>query len=432
MLSSVSTFPPLGLAYVAAVTPSGWQIKIHDENFNVSAFEEADLVGITAFTSSINRAYDIARTYRERKTKVILGGIHVSMLPEEALRHADAVVVGEVEGIWGKVIHDFERNCLATKYIGPQVDLARNTVIPRRDLLDPRYFWHSVQTSRGCPFNCHFCSVSKYLGREYRQRTANDVLEELSAIRGEHIAFVDDNLIGYSPENKMRALQLFKGMIERGLAKKWWVQASVNAADDEEVVRLAAEAGCMFVFIGFETINQDTLRTMKKGVNLKVGISRYKDVVNTFHKHGIGVLGGFVIGNDYESESYYKELAEFLLHSGIDVFQITVLTPLPGTMLMEQLQKERRLLYEDLPTDWDKYRFSHVVHKPKGIDAETVYGGDNYIKDRLYSFPTYPYHLLRSLYKLRNLRNFIVVYKFNEAFRKGWHNSHYYKKYKLT
>ena len=206
--------------------------------------------------------------YREKKIKVIMGGIHISMLPDEALQYADTVVTGEVEGIWNQVIGDFESNRLLPRYDGPRIDLSRTEITPRRDLLHPNYLWNSVQTSRGCPFNCNFCSVSRYLGKDYRQRRAIDVLNELEEIKSKYIAFVDDNLIGHSPDNRDRAIELFEGMISRGLNKKWWMQTSINAADDEHVINLAAQAGCMYVFIGFETLNKRTLTEMKKGINL--------------------------------------------------------------------------------------------------------------------------------------------------------------------
>jgi radical SAM superfamily enzyme YgiQ (UPF0313 family) len=270
------------------------------------------------------------------------------------------------------------------------------------------------------------------LGKEYRQRRAKDVLEELDEIKGEYITFLDDNLIGYSPESKNRAMELFEGMIQRDLSKKWWMQASINSADDEQVVKLAGLAGCMFVFIGFETISKGTLKDMKKGVNLKIGVENYKNVVDTFHKYGIAVNGGFIIGNDYESPAYYKKLAEFLLHSGIDIIQITILTPLTGTALMQQLQKEGRLIYQAFPQDWDKYRMSYVVHRPQGVAPDTIYIGNNYIKDHIYSFPTYQHRILKSLYSLGNLTNFSASYKLNQALKKGWQNSHYYKKYPMN
>lgn len=428
LLSKFSTFQPLSVAYVAAVTPSNWEIKIADENIEAFQFEEADLVGITAFTSNITRAYEIARTYREKKIKVIMGGIHVSMLPDEAMQYADAVVIGEVEGIWNQVIADFESNRLLPKYHGPQIDLSQTQITPRHDLLHPDYFWNSVQTSRGCPLNCNFCSVSRYLGREYRQRKTKDVLNELENIEGKYITFIDDNLIGYSPESKNRAIELFEGMIGLGLRKQWWMQTSMNAADDERVLKLAAQAGCMYVFIGFETINKINLQEMKKGANLKIGISNYRRVVDRFHKHGIGVLGSFVIGNDHESPEYYKELADFLVASDIDIVQINILTPLPGTDLMEQMQQEGRLIYQNFPEDWYRYRFSYVVHQIQGGDENSVYTGNNYIKNKIYSFPYYQYRLLKSANNIKNMTNIYAIYKFNQSMKKGWQGTHYYKK----
>lgn len=429
LLSKFSTFPPLGLAYVAAVTPSDWNVKIVDENFDKFVLEEADLVGITAFTTTISRAYEIARMYRERKIKVVMGGIHVSMLPDEALQYADAVLIGEAEGIWGRVINDFENNRLSSKYVGVQMDLTTFKIIPRHDLLHTNYFWHSVQTSRGCPFNCHFCSVSRHLGKAYRQRKPQEILNELVEIRGKYITFVDDNLIGYSPESKTRAMELFKGMIQRKLHKRWWMQTSINAADDERVIELAAQSGCLYVFIGFETISQGMLKDMKKGINLKIGVENYKKVVDCFHKYGIGVLGAFIIGNDNESPTYYKALAKFLVHSGIDIVQISILTPLPGTQLMEQLQREGRLIDQTFLQDWDKYRLSYLVHQPQGVEIDTVYIGNNYIKNRIYSFPAYQYRLIKSFLNLKNITNFYAVYRFNQGYKMGWLNSHYYRKY---
>ena len=429
LLSRFSTFSPLGLAYVAAATPSNWDVKIADENFDAFEFEEADLVGITAFTSNTNRAYEIAEMYRHRKIKVTIGGIHASMVPDEALRFADTVVVGEAESVWPKVIDDFENNHLSNLYVGSKLNLDQYKILPRRDLLHSQYFWHSVQTSRGCPFNCYFCSVSRYLGKEFRQRDINQVLGELSQLKGKFIAFVDDNLIGYSQNSRNRAAKLFKGMIEQGLDQKWWMQTSINAADDEKVIDLAAQSGCLFAFIGFETISRNTLKDMKKGVNIKMGVKNYRKVVDVFHRYGIAVYGAFILGSDYESPAYYKELADFLVHSGIDIIQLTLLTPLPGTELMEDLQKDGRIIYNDYPQDWDKYRFSYMVHRPREVQPKTIYIGNNYIKKRIYTFPAYQYRLLRSFFSLKNNTNFFATYKFNKALKKGWKNSHYYQDY---
>jgi len=198
---------------VAAATPADWGIEIVDEVFQEAGTQKADLVGITAFTSNINRAYELADAYRASGAKVVMGGIHASMLPDEALLHADAVVVGEAEGVWGKVLQDFENGRMGGTYAGPRIDLESSPLRARRNLLNPGYLFQSVQTSRGCPFNCEFCSVSNYLGTAYRQRSADDVLDELAGIPSRYILFLDDNLVGYSARSRDRAKQLFEGRL---------------------------------------------------------------------------------------------------------------------------------------------------------------------------------------------------------------------------
>ena len=426
-MSQFSTFSPLGLAYVAALTPPDWEVEIIDENYDEFQFKEADLVGITAFTSNINRAYELAQIYRNKKIPVVLGGIHVSMYAEEALQFADSAVIGEAEGIWNIVIQDFENNQLQSKYFGPRVDLDKLSVTPRRDLLHHKYLWHSVQTSRGCPFDCNFCTVSKYLGRKYRQRTAENVLSELEDITGDFVAFVDDNLIGYSAESRARAKALFMGMLNRGIRKKWWMQTSINAVEDEEIIELAARSGCMFVFVGFESINPQALKDMNKKANISLGIENYKRVVDTFHRYGIAVLGAFIIGNDNESSDYYEKLSNFIITSGVDMVQVSILTPLPGTQLMEELDDQNRILFNRFPSDWDKYRFSYVVHQPRGTDRRIIYAGDNYIKNRIYSFPAYQRRLFSSFLALKFKSSFYATLKLNKALKKSWKNAHYYK-----
>lgn len=207
------------------------------------------------------------------------------------------------------------------------------------------------------------------------------------------------------------------------------MQTSINVGDHEQLIKLAAQSGCMYAFIGFEAISVEHLKGMKKGINLKIGVENYKKVVDLFHKYGIAVLGAFIIGNDHESPSYYKALTDFIIRSGIDAIQITILTPLPGTNLMQQLLKEGRLNYQNFPGDWDKYRFSYVVHQPNGVSLDMIYTGNNYIKNAIYRFPTYHYRILKSLVNLKNLPSFYSSYKANQGYKKGWLNSHYFKDY---
>jgi radical SAM superfamily enzyme YgiQ (UPF0313 family) len=425
ILSSISRFPPLGLAYVAAVTPEDWDVKIIDENFDTWMYEEADLVGITAFTSSVGRAYEIATEYRNRGIPVVMGGIHASMVPDEALQYVDAVVAGEVEGIWATVLEDFHAGKMTGLYRGPQVDLQTSEILPRRDLLHPGYFWQPVQTSRGCPFDCSFCSVSRYLGRQYRQRTAESVLRELESLKGKYVLFLDDNLIGYSPEARTRALTIFDGMISRKMNKKWWMQSSINFADDDLVLSKASKSGCSHVFIGFETTDKDSLENLHKGINLKNGVVGYDEVVRRLHAHGIGVMGSFIIGTDNEKPDYYKKLVDFILRANVDIVQISMLTPLPGTALMDEVLKDGRLVFDNYPADWAKYRFSYLVHRPVGVDVAQVYTGNNFIKKSIYSFPVFQWRLLRIFISLKRPLGAYIIYKLNKALRLSWMKAHY-------
>jgi radical SAM superfamily enzyme YgiQ (UPF0313 family) len=253
------------------------------------------------------------------------------------------------------------------------------------------------------------------------------VLEELAGMDGKYVAFMDDNLIGYSVESRQRAKSIFQGMIDKKLNKRWWMQTSINAVEDEECLRLAAKSGCMFAFVGFESVHDDVLKELKKGVNLRIGIENYKKAIRTFHKYGIAVMGGFILGIDNESETYYREFARYLFQSGIDVCQISLLTPLPGTQLFEKMEKEERLLFTDFPEDWDKYRLSRIVHRLKGVTEEEVYAGDNLIKRHIYSPIPLAVRMLRSLVSLGDFITFFSVYKFNKALKKSWKKSYYYR-----
>ncbi len=425
-LSQFTNLPPLGLAYVAAATPDNWEIKIIDENVTPFEYESADLVGISAFTTNINRGYTIANGFRQRGTKVVMGGVHVSMLPEEALNHADSVVVGEAEGIWGKVIKDFEAGRMARKYTGNLIDLNTQSLTPRRDLLSQDYLMQPVLTARGCPFKCSFCAVTRFFGARYRQRSVEDVMSELEKIAWKYIGFVDDNLVGDSPENRKRAAGIFRGMIDQGMKKTWFMQTSVNATEDEELIELAGRAGCAFAFIGFETIKPETLQSLKKRSNLKLGVKNYLKAIDTFHRAGIAVMGSFMIGNDGDDPAYCRRVLDFMLESGVDVVQISILTPLPGTPLMEKIVNEGRLVCNNFPEDWEKFRMSWVTFKPIGMDADLIYRGINFIKKNLYDPARFQQRMLRSFINLKGATSYKFAYGMNKALEETWKNAHYY------
>lgn len=361
--------PPLALGIIAALTSGDWDIEIIDENFDEFTFREADLVGLSAMTANIKRAYEISEIYRDRGITTVIGGIHASMLPEEAARFCDVVVSGEAESVWPLLISDFLAGRLKPRYKGEFLPM-KNMPVPRRDLFHPAYTYANIQTTRGCPMKCDFCSVHTFNGSRYRQRPVEEVLNELETIPQQLVYFVDDNIIGYSKPSAERAISLFRGMIERGIKKDWYCQASLNVADNEEVLHYAAESGCRMILIGIESEKAEQLKEANKKLNLKMGIEMYEEVFGRIHKYGISVLGALIYGLDSDTIPDLYARTQFAINSGMDAMQATIVTPLPGTGLFKRMEKGKRLLFTDFPDDWKHYHFLEVVHRPEKMDPE--------------------------------------------------------------
>lgn len=332
-----SLVAPLGLITLAAYTPEGVDLRLIDENLESIDFEDKpDLVGITAMTATVRRAYRIADEYRSRGVKVVMGGIHVSLLPEEALEHADAVVIGEAESMWPKVVADADAGRLEPVYRVEERDDFRKPLPPRRDLINRKNYWMAnvMQTSRGCPHDCSFCSVTTFNGRRVRERDLDSVLAEVESIpvhprlRRRFIPFVDDNI----GANRKRAKKLFEAL--KPLKTIWGSQACINFGEDEELVALAAESGCRMLFIGIETISPSSLEEIGKRQNK---VERYADSLSNLRKHGIHVTGSFIFGFDSDQESVFSETLDFAVRNKIPLAQFSNLTPLPGTRLYDEM-----------------------------------------------------------------------------------------------
>lgn len=362
MQGRVFQLPPLALATVAAATPSHVDVEIVDEALEPINYDcGADLVGITTLTRFAPHAYAIADRFREKGVKVVMGGMHPSALPKEAIKHCDSVVIGEAEGAWSNLIKDFEHKRLKKFYRNQDfVDLS-TVCTPRRDLYKKeRYlFTHFIQTTRGCPFNCGFCSVTRFFGRTYRTRPVAAIIQEIRAMKTKFVGFSDDNIFG----NLIYARKLFSALKYEGVV--WLSQASLNITDNPKLLRLAARSGCKGLFIGLESADCESLTQMNKGF-LKP--QKYKDAIKRLHDHGISVLGAFVLGNDNEDHSIFKRTLDFAKKIKIDLAQFAVLTPYPGTAIYNRLMKEKRIFN----FDWTKYDAGNAVFKPLKMTAEKL------------------------------------------------------------
>src|SRR3990172_4701915 len=347
---------PLSLMVLAGLTPPEWDILIVDENLGAPdypAMPRPDLVGITAFTSQANRAYEVAAHFQRLGVPVVMGGIHATMCMDEVMERVDSVVTGEAEGIWPQVLEDARHGSLKRRYDG---GLAEINDIPfaRHDLLATGYAFGAIQTTRGCPLNCSFCSVTAFNGARYRQRSIPDVVREFQSIREKYVLVVDDNLIGTRSEHIARAKDLFRAMAQANLRKEWAAQVTINFADDEELLALAAKAGCGGVFIGFESPGVEGLRELGKKFNLLKGRD-FRASVRRIQRHNILVVGSFIIGLDIDEPGIGNRVAEVASQYGVDMLSVLFLTPLPGTRLWDRMKSEGRITLDAFPEDWKYY-----------------------------------------------------------------------------
>lgn len=396
-------FPTLSLASLAAVTPQGWDVSFHDDAIRATDFDtDADLIALTAMTAQATRAYQLADAFRSRGKTVVMGGFHASNLPDEALQHVDSVVVGEGELAWPQLLVDFQAGCLQQLYRAD--GLIDTTLIPpaRREIFkgSGHLFTNTIQTTRGCPFDCEFCSVTAFYGRKYRKRPVEQVLAELQELRkaNSFVFFVDDNIVA----DRRYSLPLFAGM--KGMGLKWLSHAPIDFAEDQELLKAAGESGCVGMFVGFESLNQDSLAAMGKVTNKAAS---YKAYAQQFRDNGIGILGSFVMGCDGDTPAVFEQTLRFCEDARLEAAIFPILTPYPGTKVRQRLEAEGRII----SNIWQDYDMEHVTFQPRGMTVQELQDGYDQACRSFYSWGS----IYRRIFKLH--RSVQVFGPMNIGFR---------------
>lgn len=375
----------LSLPTIAALTPSDWDVQIIDSRVQeIDHSIKADLVGLTAFTGEVPYAYAAADRFRKAGIPVVMGGVHVSALPQEALQHADSVVVGEAEYVWKDLLRDLENKRLKPIYHAEQFCDMLNMVAPAYDLMDVKMHGggYALQATRGCPFDCDYCAVTGVFGRTFRMRPVAEVVSAVKAFPGRDFFFLDDNICG----NSAYAKELFKAIVP--LKKRWGGQTSITFTRDNELLRLYQASGGRYALIGFETITQEGLAGVNKPWNKA---AEYAGAVRQIHAAGINILGSFIFGLDGDDISVFDRTLEFIMENNIDAAQFHILTPFPGTRLYDAMKAQNRII----DTDWAKFTTCEVVYTPKNMTPGQLQDGYHRVYRQTYSIPNILKRVLR-------------------------------------
>jgi radical SAM superfamily enzyme YgiQ (UPF0313 family) len=397
-------FPYLSVTTLAGLTGNEWEISIIDENVEpLDMTNLPDLAAISIMTPLAPQGYDIADRLRTRGVPVVIGGIHASTMAEEAKRHADAIVVGEAEVTWPRVLADFSDGALKSFYEPSGFHPLQKLTIPRRDLLRRKkyFFANTIQTTRGCPFDCDFCSVTSFYGRTYRVRPVEEVINEIEKMERGFLFFVDDNIVG----KPAYAKELFTALIPMKI--KWFSQASLSIIKDRQLLALARDSGCMGLFIGFESLSQENLMAMGKSMNRAAD---YRNAITAIHDHGIGIQGSFIFGTDHDDRSVFSDVLRFVEKTRLEAALFSILTPYPGTGIYETMVRDDRII----DTNWAHYDMNHVVFRPKHMSPEELQEGFFWAYRRLYGLPS----IVKRLLPPNNKTLFYGIQ--NYGFRQAW------------
>jgi radical SAM superfamily enzyme YgiQ (UPF0313 family) len=367
-IRSADAMEPLVFAVLAGLTPPDVETMLYDERLETIPYDEpTDLVALTVETYNARRAYQIATQFRRRGVAVVLGGYHPTFLPDEALQFADAVVIGDAEGLWPQVVADARARRLRRIYRQSDYPALGGTRPDRRIFRGKRYAPAAlIQYGRGCRFACEFCSIHAFYGFNLRQRPVPEVVADIETSRRRHIFLVDDNIFVDVPKAK----ELFRALIP--LKIRWSCQVSIDVAQDEELLRLMEQSGCTTAVIGFESLDAHNLAQMKKKWNLKYG--DYATSVQKFRDHGIMIYGSFVFGYDHDTADSFERCVEFAIRHNFYLANFNPLTPMPGAKLYERLRAEGRLIYDRWWLAPD-YTYGQAAFHPRGMTAEQLTEG---------------------------------------------------------
>ncbi|MHB0915054.1 MAG: B12-binding domain-containing radical SAM protein [Thermoleophilia bacterium] len=399
----------LTLPLMAALTPPEHDVTVIDENVEPIDFDQGyDVVSITALTPTAPRAYEIADEFRRRGNTVVLGGVHPSLMADEAGGHADAVVIGEAEETWPQLLSDLENGGMKPRYLAEAKPDLSGLPFPRREVMKRDAYLNipKVETSRGCPYRCSFCSTTVFYGTRMRFRPVEDVIAEVRAAEHSFVFFTDNNITA----NKKYAKRLFQALEPLGI--HWISQGSLDMADDPELMRLAIASGCAGMLVGFESLSEENIAVMGKKASNRV--EDYEEKIKVFHEHRIGLIGCFVFGFDGDDQSVFKTTVDFIMRNNVDTPQLTVLTPYPGTVLRDELEAEGRIIH----SRWEKYDVGNVTFIPRKMTAEQLQAGYNWACEKVYSHQAIVRRMLSSFSYFKSFYRPIVFARNNLIYRK--------------
>lgn len=357
---------------------------------------------------------------------VIMGGVHATSNPEEAAQYVDSVIIREAVTIWAEIIADFENGALKKSYDGglTPMEMYKELYSDREFLKEKyKYRYSGIITTAGCPFSCDFCSVPQFQGRKYRERPIDDVLNELEKIKGEYrgLILTDENFYGHSKKSNERVRTLFKKMVERGIYQNWFGFTSLNIYQDDETLDYMVKSGCVGVLIGIESINEETLKTMNKGVNLRITVDKYKEAVKNIRKHGLAVWGTMVFGNDGDTPEGFKEVVDFIVDAKIDIMTCGILCPFINTPLYLRLNGEKRLFRTNFPEDWIYYTSHHLTYVLK-LSLQEFIDGLEYVYENIYSTDVIRAKFRNAKTELNNLNAAMFAFRVNLDWQYVFHH----------